>query len=1033
MFPWVNKYLLAISANNFNDETALIQDFIQNLSNVNFSIIQQQTKECLEEIRKDKSKTLVESLITKFEIGTNEGSALMELAEALIRVPDKYTSYELIRDKISNDRCNWKSYIGKDNSSFVNSTARSLNLASKIISKSNNGFFASILRFVSEPIINKFARQGIAMIGNQFIMGQKLYEAISNSKKKYKNYIFSYDMLGEGARNAEQAEYYFNSYKNAVEELGAQVDKSIPLRKRNSLSIKISALHARYEFVNQDIVFGELFEKVKELVLLAAKFELNITIDAEECTRLVISLGLFEKIFALPELKNYNGLGLAVQSYNKSAIYTLDFLSDLAKRYNKEIPIRLVKGAYWDGEIKDAQVLGLKDFPVFTQKYHTDISYLYCAKKMLEEKYFYPQFASHNAFTAMAIIEMAKGRDFEIQRLHGMGDKLHNFLIKKYKLTSRIYAPVGTHEDLLAYLVRRILENGASTSFVHMFSSTDINIEDLIENPIDQALKNHCKANVKISSPSQIYINRLNSYGIDMGNVTQIEEMLTNLAQFKTKKWNDIGPLLNGKIEKKHDAEIRRIPGNLETIIGKVIMSTQNDCENAMKIALDYYPTWSKTSVQKRAEIANKMADLIEKNKFELTALIMHEMGKALGDCEGEIREGIDFCRYYANQAIKLFGNNIEIDKHHVGESNELTLHSRGVFICISPWNFPFAIFLGQVIAALLAGNCVIAKPSEQSCFTANFTVKLLLEAGLPPQAISLLPGTGSVVGKFLTSSKHIAGVVFTGSTETAKIIQKTVAEHNPSLIPIIAETGGQNCGIVDSTALLEQVVDEVMISSFNCTGQRCSALRVLYIQEDIYDKLINMLKGAMDLRKIGESIMHMDNDMGPIIDREAFDDINSYLIKVKDKIIHQSPLPEELRIKGFYIAPHLVELKNISELEKEIFGPVLHVISYKSEKPEDLNEIINQINSTGYNLTFGLFTRNDEKVKYVSQRIKAGNIYVNRSTVGAVVGVQPFGGSGLSGTGFKAGGPFYLLRFATEQCVTINTAAAKGVSELFV
>ena len=1031
MFPWVNKYLLAISANNFNDEQNLVETFCDNLSDIDFLKIQNKTKEYLKEIRKDKSKTLIESLVTEFGIGTREGSALMELAEALLRVPDKFTSYELIRDKIVG--CDWVSHVGKSSSTFINTSARSLNLAAKIVNKTNDGFFAHNLRSISDPIINKVARQGVGMMGNQFVMGQKLDEALANSKQKYKDYIFSYDMLGEGARNAEQAEYYFQSYKNAVEELGAQIDKSVALRKRNSLSIKVSALHARYEFVNQEIVFGELFEKVKELVILAASKGLNITIDAEESTRLVISLGLFEKIFALPELKNYAGLGLAVQAYNKSTMYTLDFLSDLGRRYEKEIPVRLVKGAYWDGEIKKAQVLGLEGFPVFTQKYHTDISYLYCAKKMLDEKYFYPQFASHNAFTDAAIIEMANGRDFEIQRLHGMGDKLHNFLIKKYKLNSRIYAPVGTHQDLLAYLVRRILENGASTSFVHMFSNDNADINELIKNPLDQAKENNCQPNGKISLPAQIYINRLNSYGIDMGNVVQMEEMLSNLAEFQNKKWEDASPLLNGKNTKRYDAEIRRSPSNLERVIGKVIMSTQSDCEEAMKIALDYYPTWSKTLVKTRAEIANKMADLVEKNRFELTALIMHEMGKSLGDCEGEIREGVDFCRYYANQALKLFDKNIELDKHHVGESNELTLHPKGVFVCISPWNFPFAIFLGQVISALLTGNCVIAKPSEQSCLVANFTIKLLLEAGLPPQAISLLPGAGSVVGKFLTSSKDIAGVVFTGSTETAKIIQKTVAEHNPVLIPIIAETGGQNCGIVDSTALLEQVVDEVMISSFNSTGQRCSALRVLYIQEDIYDKLVNMIQGAMDLRKIGESIIHMDNDMGPIIDKEAFDNINEYLAQVKDKIIHKAPLSDKLRNKGFYIPPTLVKLNHISELQKEIFGPVLHVISYKSTKPEDLDEVINQVNSTGYNLTFGLFTRSDEKIKYVSSKIKAGNIYVNRSTVGAVVGVQPFGGGGLSGTGFKAGGPFYLLRFTTEQCVTINTAAAKGVSELLV
>jgi RHH-type proline utilization regulon transcriptional repressor/proline dehydrogenase/delta 1-pyrroline-5-carboxylate dehydrogenase len=1028
MFNWVTEHLSAISDNNFRNESNIIKDFSESFSEESIKKIQEKTMDLLKSIKDDKSIGLIEQIVNEFGIGTKEGVALMELAEALLRIPDKETSYEFIRDKIVGR--DWVKHVGKSSSTLVNNAAKALNLAAKIINNKNRGFFGNLIKSSGEPIIKMVAHRGISMMGDQFVMGENLDQAMSNSKKNFSQYIFSYDMLGEGARDLKQADFYFNSYKKAVEKMGESIDLSIPMRKRSSLSIKLSALEPRYDFLNQEIVFTRLFEKVKTLILLSASKGLNVTIDAEESTRLVISLGLFEKLFALPELKNYSGLGLAVQAYNKSAVYVLDFLSDLAKKHNKEIPIRLVKGAYWDGEMKRAQVLGLSDFPLFTQKYHTDISYLYCAKKMFEEKLFYPQFAGHNALTAMAIIEMSGGKDFELQRLHGMGQKLHDALIKNFGITSRIYAPVGTYQDLLAYLVRRILENGASTSFVHMFSAENTNLEDLVKSPFELARANNFESNKKVVHPHKIYENRLNSFGIDMGNVIQMQEMLSKLAPFKNKEWDTVAPLINGKHVRKHEAEIRRSPSNLEKVIGKVVMAGQVDCEEALKVAKEFYPTWSNTPVEERAKIANALAGLIEENKHELTALIMHEMGKAIGDCEAEIREGIDFCRYYANQAVKLIGGNVPLDKAHVGESNELKFRSRGIFVCISPWNFPFAIFLGQIIAALLAGNCVIAKPSEQSCLTGDFTIKLLLEAGLPPAAIGLLPGSGSMVGKFLTSSKDISGITFTGSTETAKIIQKAVSDSNPNLIPIIAETGGQNCAIVDSTALLEQVVDDVMISSFNCSGQRCSALRVLFIQEDIYEKLVEMIKGAMDLRKIGESIELIDNDMGPIIDKEAFDNINEYLAKSKDKIIHESPLPDELKNKGFYITPHLIRLNNIAELEKEIFGPVLHVISYKADR---LDDVINQVNSTGYNLTFGLFTRNDEKIKYVSDRIKAGNIYVNRSTVGAVVGVQPFGGSGLSGTGFKAGGPFYLLRFLTEQCVTINTAAAKGVSELLV
>lgn len=1019
-----------VSQFNFIDETQCIINLAQQINELNWHNIENHTLKTVTKLKKQQKLSLLEKLILKFGINTAEGLAVMELAEALLRVPDLYTSSQLLQDKLSHKK-EWSKYKSSEDEFLIKKLIDGLSL-SAIFLKKNHNFFSDIFnKNISIPIINKSARLAVKKIGQQFIMGEDIESALNNSNK-YKKYLFSYDILGEGARSQEQAQTYFTNYLQAIEKIGPNINKDTPQEKRVSLSVKLSALHPKYEYTNLENVIQELIPKLEQILTKASQYGINITIDAEECARLPISLIIFEKLFLNPNFKDYSGFGLAVQAYNKSAMHVLNFLSQLANSVKKKIPVRLVKGAYWDGEIKKAQMLGLPNFHVFTQKYHTDVSYLACAKYMLAQQYFYPQFATHNAFTVNAILEIAKDKDFEFQRLHGMGNDLHNLIMQEHKVHCRIYAPIGPYQDLLAYLIRRILENGASNSFVHLLAAgkslDQQSLEKLVENPLKIAHANEFKANAKIIQPLYIYKNYLNSSGIDMGNTKQLQEFSENLKKFTDHKWFAC-PIIEGKEFKEADADLLHCPGLYEKISGKVINTKIEQCQQALQALHKFFHSeWKNSELSNRIKIANTMADLLEKNKYELSALLMFEVGKTPADCEGEIREAVDFCRYYAMQAERLIGSKISLQSHHIGELNELSLHPKGVFVCISPWNFPLAIFLGQIIASLLCGNVVAIKPSEQTPLIGYYAIKLLFEAGLPQNALAFLPGSGEIVGKTLTESKLISGVCFTGSTQTAKIIAQTVDQHNPAIIPIIAETGGQNAMIVDSTALPEQTIDDIIISAFGSTGQRCSALRVLYLQEEIADKFLELLQQATNTKKIGFAFEDFSVDFGPVIDHDAWQNLHAHLQKMKDKIIYAYPFPSELNAKGFYIAPHIIKINHINELESEVFGPILHVITYKAN---EIEQVIEQINSTGFGLTFGIQTRIENKFEEIAQKINAGNIYVNRSMIGAVVGVQPFGGVGLSGTGFKAGGPHYLLRFLNEKCYTVNTAAARGVSEI--
>ena len=1033
----INESFYKISEMNLVHETDCIKGLSSSIEHIDFSPVRVSTLELLNKLKKKQSSSILETLISRFGINTKEGLGLMELAEALLRVPDGRTSYDLITDKLAYDK-SWRKYKDKSNPWIVNNLIGHLITASKILKHKNDGILHKTIAMAALPIINKAARYGVTKIGKQFIMGSDTLSALQASKN-YKKYLFSYDILGEGARSQEQADFYFNSYMNAIEAVAGVIDTSVPLRKRISLSIKLSALHAKYEATNLEALMIELVPKIKAIVVAGSKAGVNITIDAEECARLSVSLIIFKTIFLDPDLAAYQGFGLAVQAYNKSAMHVLKFLSQLAQIAHKEIPVRLVKGAYWDSEIKKAQVLGLSNFHVYTQKVHTDISYLACANFMLGQRYFYPQFAGHNAYTVSAILHLLKlhnklsdTQSYEFQRLHGMGIALHDDLIKN-GYESRIYAPIGPYQDLLAYLVRRILENGASTSFVHLFAGAHLGVDNefdaLAQNPIEVARNRNFEANSKIVLPLNIYNNRINSLGMDMGNILDLEKLQESLKHFKDKTWR-ASPIIEGKTIDDRDADRCTSPAFFSHLIGHLINANTDDCEAAMKSLKAYYPVWSKTSVDERIAIANKFADLMEHHRNEIATLIMLEVGKNFSDCEGELRETVDFCRYYALSAKRLIGEKLILDTHHVGEYNELTFVPRGIFVCISPWNFPLAIFVGPIISALLCGNCVAAKPAESTPLVASFAIKLLLEAGLKKHshALAFLPGTGSTIGNYLTSHKDIAGVSFTGSTVTAKIIESNINKNHAAILPIIAETAGQNAMIVDSSALAEQAIDDIVISAFGSTGQRCSALRVLYLQEEIADKFIELIKGATDSKKIGYAFEDLSVDAGPVINIDAFTKLTEYKKKMSDKLLYEYKLSDSVANKGFYIAPAMYKIDSIRQLGGEVFGPILHVVIYKSN---ELDKIIDDINSTGYGLTFGMESRIESKYRDVANRIHAGNIYINRSMIGAVVGVQPFGGVGLSGTGFKAGGPNYLMRFLSEKSYTVNTAAARGATEI--
>ncbi|HAU5432736.1 TPA: trifunctional transcriptional regulator/proline dehydrogenase/L-glutamate gamma-semialdehyde dehydrogenase, partial [Cronobacter malonaticus] len=967
---------------------------------------------------------MVQSLLQEFSLSSQEGVALMCLAEALLRIPDKATRDALIRDKISNG--NWQSHIGRSPSLFVNAATWGLLFTGRLVSTHNEASLSRSLNRIigksGEPLIRKGVDMAMRLMGEQFVTGETIAEALANARKlEEKGFRYSYDMLGEAALTAADAQAYMVSYQQAIHAIG-KASNGRGIYEGPGISIKLSALHPRYSRAQYDRVMEELYPRLKSLTLLARQYDIGINIDAEEADRLEISLDLLEKLCFEPELAGWNGIGFVIQAYQKRCPFVIDYLIDLATRSRRRLMIRLVKGAYWDSEIKRAQMEGLEGYPVYTRKVYTDISYLACAKKLLAvPNLIYPQFATHNAHTLAAIYNLAGQNyypgQYEFQCLHGMGEPLYEQVVGKIsdgKLNRpcRIYAPVGTHETLLAYLVRRLLENGANTSFVNRIADNTLSLDDLVADPVsavEQLAAQEGRVGLphpKIPLPQDLYgEGRVNSAGLDLANEHRLASLSSSLLNSALQKWRAL-PMLENAVD---DGELAPVinPAEPRDIVGYAREATEAEVAQALESAVNNAPIWFATPPQERAAILERAAVLMEDQTQTLIGILVREAGKTFANAIAEVREAVDFLRYYAGQVRDDFDNE--------------THRPLGPVVCISPWNFPLAIFTGQVAAALAAGNSVLAKPAEQTPLIAAQGIQILLEAGVPQGVVQLLPGRGETVGAQLTGDPRVRGVMFTGSTEVATLLQRNIADRldpqgRPT--PLIAETGGLNAMIVDSSALTEQVVVDVVASAFDSAGQRCSALRVLCLQEEIADHTLTMLKGAMAECRMGNP-GRLTTDIGPVIDAEAKAGIERHIqaMRAKGRKVFQAARDNSVDARewqtGTFVMPTLIELESFDEMKKEVFGPVLHVVRYNRN---NLAGLIEQINNAGYGLTLGVHTRIDETIAQVTGSAHVGNLYVNRNMVGAVVGVQPFGGEGLSGTGPKAGGPLYLYRLLASR-----------------
>jgi RHH-type proline utilization regulon transcriptional repressor/proline dehydrogenase/delta 1-pyrroline-5-carboxylate dehydrogenase len=965
-------------------------------------------------IRKEQvGKGGVDALLNEFSLSTEEGVVLMCLAEALLRVPDKLTTDSLIRDKLAGG--DWSAHIGNSDSIFVNASSWGLLMTGKLVNYSDQkkkeqfGLLKKTVGRLGEPVIRESVRYAMKIMGTQFVMGKNIDDALKRAQEtEAKGYTYSYDMLGEGARTMVDADRYFDSYMTAIDAIGIAANKNASKKgpqKSPGISIKLSAIHPRYEFSHRDRVMAEIIPRLKKLALAAKAYDIGFTVDAEEADRLDISLDVIEAVFSDKDLDGWNGFGLAVQAYQKRGLYVIEWVQELSQRVGRQMMVRLVKGAYWDSEIKESQAEGYNDFPVFTQKPSTDVSYQACAKKLLEYREFiYPQFATHNAYTVATILEIAESQGssegYEFQRLHGMGEALYDQVVTDKNIPCRVYAPVGKHADLLAYLVRRLLENGANSSFVNNIVDEEIPVESLLTDPVETVQAWQDKTNAQIPQSADLYTDgmngtkRLNSKGIDLTDIDQITTMRENLTTWCDN--NIVSQAIEGKLPVTN-------PANHNEILGHIVHADDAEMKNIVTRANDAFVAWSATPVTERAQVLLKTADALELHRDELIALCTKEAGKTVPDGVSEVREAIDFCRYYATRAEELLAGG--------------QLEARGVVLCISPWNFPLAIFLGQVSAAIVAGNTVVAKPAEQTSLIALRTIEIMHECGLPTSVVEPVIARGSKVGQTIVPDTRIQAIMFTGSTETGTWISQKLAERDGDPVPLIAETGGQNCMIVDSTALPEQVVDDVVSSGFQSAGQRCSALRVLFLQDDVADKIITMLKGAMKELHLGDPAF-LSTDIGPVIDSKALGALNEHVEYLNTNgTLHFSCDAPTLNDgvsedQHHFFIPRLYEIKDLSVLKKEVFGPIVHIIRYKAS---ELENVIDQINNTGFGLTMGIHTRIEEKSQYLAARSRAGNVYVNRNMIGAVVGVQPFGGRGLSGTGPKAGGPLYLTRLVKD------------------
>ncbi len=988
----------------------------------------------VETVRKQRvSQGGVDALLHEYDLSSKEGIVLMCLAEALMRVPDSETADRLIADKIASG--DWESHLGHSSSPFVNASTWGLMLTGRVVrfrERTGRDLGDAMRRLVQRsggPVIRQAVRQAMRIMGRQFVIGRTIDEALRRARDDEKlGFTHSYDMLGEAARTMADADRYFDAYHRAIQAIGA-ASRERDIAASPGISVKLSALHPRYEFAQRERMLPVVVERLTALAQAAREAGIGLCVDAEEAERLDVSLDVIEAVAADPDLSDWDGFGLAIQAYQKRCHALIDWLTDMARRHRRRLMVRLVKGAYWDSEIKQAQEGGEPDYPVFTRKINTDVSYLACARKLLDaQDCIYPQFATHNAHSVAWVMEMAGDRQYEFQRLHGMGEALYADLVRKRGIPCRIYAPVGSHEELLPYLVRRLLENGANSSFVNRIQDEKLPVDEMVADPVEQVKRLGDRVrHPRIPLPADLYgPTRRNSRGIDLTDPLEIEPLGRAMAGAAETGWS-AAPLVNGK---PLEGTARPVvdPANADRQAGTAIWATAGQAEQAVTAARAAAPRWAATPVDERAGCLERMAALMEEHMGELMALCTREAGKGLADGVAEVREAVDFCRYYAARARADFGQP-ETLPGPTGEKNQIGLHGRGVFVCISPWNFPLAIFCGQVTAALAAGNAVVAKPAEQSTLIGHRAVQLLHQAGIPNDVLQLVPGDGEA-GAALVADERIAGVAFTGSVETARRINRTLAERKGPIIPLIAETGGQNAMIADSTALPEQLVVDVIASAFQSAGQRCSALRVLYIQDDVADHFMTMLAGAM-AQLVVDDPCWLATDVGPVIDREALSMLRDHIDAMRTqgrRVIGEAPLGPNTG-KGHFVAPIAFEIGGIGELEREVFGPVLHVVRYAAE---DLDRVLDDINASGYGLTMGVHTRIDATADRIAARARIGNCYVNRNQIGAVVGVQPFGGEGLSGTGPKAGGPRYLHRFATERVVTVNTTAAGGNASLF-
>jgi RHH-type proline utilization regulon transcriptional repressor/proline dehydrogenase/delta 1-pyrroline-5-carboxylate dehydrogenase len=973
----------------------------------------------------------VEEMLREYALSTREGLALMVLAEALLRVPDSATADRLIEDKLGQG--DFVNHESKSSALLVNASTWALGLSARIIrpGETPESIIGQLAKRIGVPTLRTATRQAMKVLGNHFVLGQTIEDALGRSRSGSGALSrYSFDMLGEGARTAADAARYFNSYSAAIDAIG-RVAGDRPLPERPGISVKLSALHPRYEAVSRERSLTELVPLTLVLARKAKTHNLNFTIDAEEADRLELSLDVIAAVFADPSLAGWDGFGLAIQAYQKRASAVIAWAGGLAERLDRRMMVRLVKGAYWDTEIKRAQERGLADYPVFTRKCLTDLNYIACADRLLAMRpRIFPQFATHNALTVATVLERAgPGDDYEFQRLHGMGEALYERLRESSPgVACRVYAPVGGHRDLLAYLVRRLLENGANSSFVSAASDPDVPVEELLRQPDELLGSADYARHEDIPLPADLYgRTRRNSAGVEFGDKVSLDALLKEVTAHRETKFV-AASMMDGKpLGNTYRKAVSPIDGRTE--IGELADLDPGSAGEIMAAAQAGFRSWSATPAARRAVILEAAADLLEARRGLFLHLIQVEGGRTLDDAVAELREAVDFCRYYAAEGRKHFGEGLPLPGP-TGESNVLRLRGRGVFVCISPWNFPLAIFTGQVAAALMAGNTVVAKPAEQTPLIAYETVKLLHEAGVPASALHLALGDGSV-GAALTSDRHVAGVAFTGSTEVGRLINRALAAKDGPIAVLIAETGGINTMIADATALPEQVADDVVTSAFRSAGQRCSALRLLCVQADVADRMVEMIAGAARELKLGDP-RDPSTHIGPVIDREAKQKLDTYIASVRGgesnaaRILHAGETPRE----GYFVAPHIVELSDASALREEVFGPVLHVARYRADKLDDL---LSAIEATGYGLTLGVHSRITETADRIARRLSTGNVYVNRNMIGAVVGVQPFGGNGLSGTGPKAGGPHYLPRFATEQVVTVNTAAAGGNAELLM